>query len=208
MKNHAKIFVILLFLSAVFAFSCGQRQETGKTVTPAASPEIQTYKSVGVVKTIDADAVKITVDHEEIPGYMPAMETPLGVSDVNMINAVKPGDKIEFELERTATNVVITKFNKIGEVAEVNGGEIYKTQCAECHGGMGEGAKKGISLLKGHALKHSENEYIIQVTDGDGTKMPAFKDKLSAEQILAVVKYIREELQKDVSKPKTTEHLH
>ena len=91
-----------------------------------------------------------------------------------------------------------------GEVA--NGGEIYKTNCAQCHGGLGEGAKKGISLLKGHALKHSEAEYIEQIADGDGKKMPAFKDKLSVEQIAAVVKFVREELQKDVSKDETMKH--
>jgi mono/diheme cytochrome c family protein len=204
MKNPAKISVILTFLAISFAFSCGQKSEPGKTAAPANSPDIQIYKSVGVVKAIDADAVKITIAHEDIPGYMPSMETPFGVGDARMIETVKPGDKVEFDLERSASNVVITKLNKIGEVA--NGGEIYKTNCAECHGGLGEGAPKGISLLKGHALKHSETEYAAQVTNGEGKKMPAFKDKLSVEQIAAVVKFVREELQKDVSKEEPMKH--
>ena len=204
MKNPAKILVILIFSAISFALSCGQKNETNNRAAPTNSPKIQIYKSVGVVKTVDTDAVKITIAHEEIPDYMPAMESPLGVSDVRMIEAVKAGDKVEFELERSASNVVITKLDKIGEVA--NGGEIYKTNCAECHGGLGEGAKKGISLLKGHALKHSEAEYIEQIADGDGKKMPAFKDKLSVEQIAAVVKFVREELQKDVSKAETMKH--
>src|SRR5215203_3615196 len=204
MKNPAKILVILIFSAISFALSCGQKNETSNRAAPTNSPKIQIYKSVGVVKTVDTDAVKITIAHEEIPDYMPAMESPLGVSDVRMIEAVKAGDKVEFELERSASNVVITKLDKIGEVA--NGGEIYKTNCAECHGGLGEGAKKGISLLKGHALKHSEAEYIEQIADGDGKKMPAFKDKLSVEQIAAVVKFVREELQKDVSKAETMKH--
>jgi mono/diheme cytochrome c family protein len=208
MKNHTKLFVLLTFLAAIFAFSCQRNTETSRSLTPTKAAETQIYKAVGVIKSIDTDASKITVDHEEIPGYMRAMEATVGVSDAKMLETVKIGDKIEFELERTASNVVITKLTKIGEVAQINGSEIYKTNCAECHGGTGEGASKGISLLKGHALKHSEKEYIEQVTDGEGKKMPAFKDKLSAEQIAAVVKYVREELQKDIPKEESAEHQH
>ena len=205
-RVHTKLLILLVFLTGVFAFSCGQNSEPAKPASPT-PPEKKIYKSTGVVKTVDTDAVKITVAHEEIPGFMPAMETPLGVSDIKMIETVKPGDKIEFELEQTASNVVITKLNRTGETPTVNGGEIYKTHCAECHGGAGEGAEKGISLLKGHALKHSEKEYIEQVNEGDGDEMPAFKDKLSAEQIAAVVKYIREELQKAIPE-EAKEHKH
>lgn len=203
MKNHFKLFVIFTFLIA--AFACQTNNEASK---PLNFTEKQTYKSVGVVKSVDTDAGKITIDHEEIAGYMTAMEMTEAVSDAKMLETVKVGDKVEFDLERTSSKLVITKLNKIGEVAVASGGEIYKTNCATCHGGLGEGAVKGISLLKGHALKHSEKEYIEQVTSGEGKKMPAFKDKISAEQIAAVVKYVREELQKDVPKEEMTEHQH
>jgi mono/diheme cytochrome c family protein len=139
---------------------------------------------------------------------MPAMQMSAAVSDAKMLDAVKIGDKVEFDFEDADSKTVITKLNKIGEVAQINGGEIYKANCSECHGGLGEGASKGISLLKGHALKHSESEYVEQVKNGEGKKMPAFKEKLSPEQITAVVKYVREELQKDVPKEEITDHKH
>jgi Cu(I)/Ag(I) efflux system protein CusF len=164
-------------------------------LAPTRAAEAQTYKSVGVVKNIDPDAGKITVEHEEIPGYRPAMEMTEAVSDAKMLETVKIGDRVEFEFQRTESTLLITKLNKIGETALLNGGEIYKTNCAECHGGVGEGTSKGISFLKGHALKHSEKDFIEQVTDGDGDKMPAFKNDLSTEQIALVVKFIREDLQ-------------
>jgi Cu/Ag efflux protein CusF len=205
MKKHFKLFALFAFSIVFFALACQKKSEASKPLNFA---EKQTYKAVGIIKSIDADAGKITVDHEEIPGYMKAMEDTFGVSDAKMLESVKAGDKIEFELERTASNVVVTKLSKIGEVVQINGGEIYKTNCAECHAGTGEGASKGISLLKGHALKHSESEYVEQVTNGEGKKMPAFKDKLSAEQIAAVVKFVREELQKDVSREETADHRH
>jgi len=198
MKNHTKLLAVIAFLTVVSGFACQNDAGPDKSSNSA---EKQTYKSVGVIKSIDADAGKITIDHEDIPGYMAAMEMTEKVSDAKMLENFKAGDKVEFELTRTGANLTITKLNKIGEVALISGGEIYKTNCAECHGGFGEGAeKKGISLLKGHALKHSEQDYIEQVTNGEGKKMPAFKDKLSAEQIKAVVKFVREDLQKNVSR--------
>jgi len=204
MKTYVKLFTILTFSIAVFSFACSN-QENLESVQPN---NIQTYKSVGVIKSVDTDAGKITIDHEEIAGYMTAMEMTEAVSDAKMLETVKIGDKVEFDLERTGSKLVITKLNKIGEVTIINGGEIYKTNCATCHGGLGEGATKGISLLKRHALKHSEKEYIERVVTGKGKKMPAFKDKLSAEQIAAVVKFVREDLQKDAPKEKQTEHQH
>jgi Cu(I)/Ag(I) efflux system periplasmic protein CusF len=207
MKNYTKLFVLLIFSAGSFALSC-QPNNQSKSFAPTRAAETQTYTAVGVVKNIDADAGKITVDHEEIPGYMAAMEMTEAVSDAKMLEALKTGDKIEFELQRTNSNLLITKLNKIGEAAVLNGGELYKANCAECHGGTGEGAEKGISLLKGHALKHSENDYIEQVTNGEGKKMPAFKDKLSAEQIAAVVKFIREELQKKAPEEESEQHQH
>lgn len=202
MKKNTKISAILLFLAFLSALSCSQKTEE------AAPADTKTYNSTGVVKIVDTDAGKITIDHEEIPGYMGAMEMNEKVSDAKMVENLKAGDKIEFELQRTNANLLITQIKKIGEVTIVNGGEIYKMNCAECHGGLGEGATKGISLLTGHALNHSEKEYAEQVTNGEGKKMPAFKDKLSPEQIAAVVKFIREDLQKDISPEERAKHKH
>lgn len=80
--------------------------------------------------------------------------------------------------------------------------------CAICHGEGSEGAKKGISLVKGHALDHSEAEYVEQVRNGEGKKMPAFSDKLSTGQIAEVVKFIRTDIQKDIAPAQRTGHHH
>ena len=208
MKTHLKFLVVLIFSIGIFAFACQTNNETNKNVNLSQSEEKQTYKAIGVVKSVDTDAGKITIDHEDIPGYMAAMQMNEAVSDAKMLGTIKPGDKVEFEIERTGAKIIITKLTKIGEVVIINGGELYKTNCAVCHGGIGEGAPKGISLLEGHAVSHSEKEYIAQVLNGEGKKMPAFKDKLSAGQIAALVKFVREDLQKDVSAEERSEHQH
>ena len=65
------------------------------------------------------------------------------------------------------------------------------------HGGKVEikGRKfKVPSLREGHALHHADEKFVKQITEGDD-EMPAFKDKLSAEEINEMVRFIRKELQ-------------
>lgn len=203
MKNNFKLFAIFAIVTLFWACT---NQEPLKPVSPKA--ELHYYQSKGVVKKIDAESGKLTIDHEDIPGYMSAMEMTEPIKDKAMLGTVKVGDKIDFEIERIGSNVTFTKLTKTGEVAVINGAEIYKTSCASCHGEKGEGAKKGIPLTSGHALHHSEAEHIKQVTDGEGEKMPAFKDKLSTEQIAEVVKFVRNEIQKGSNREDSHKHSH
>lgn len=203
MKNCIKLFAILTITAFIFACT---NQEPLKPVSPKA--ELHYYQSKGVVKKVDLETGKLTVDHEDILGYMSAMEMTEPVKDKAMLNGIKAGDKIDFEIERIGSNVTFTKLTKTGEVAVINGAELYKTNCASCHGEKGEGAKKGIPLISGHALHHSEVEHIKQVTDGEGDKMPAFKDKLKPEEIAEVVKFVRNDLQKDVKREDSRKHSH
>jgi Cu/Ag efflux protein CusF len=48
---------------------------------------------------------------------MPAMEMNFSVNDKSLIESAKVGEKIDFEIERTGEKLVITKINKIVEVA-------------------------------------------------------------------------------------------
>ncbi|HQZ96950.1 MAG TPA: c-type cytochrome [Pyrinomonadaceae bacterium] len=196
----------LLFITAAALLftACSTPSPANRVVPPAV--ERQTYKSVGIVRSIDIDTDRVTVDHEEIPGYMAAMEMNEMVADHELLGSIKVGDKVEFEIERRGSTVIYTSFRKIGTVAVVNGSEIYKTNCAECHGGSGEGTKKGIPLTSGHALDHSEEGHIKQVTNGEGNKMPAFRDKLTAEQIKEVVRFVREDIQKGLKRNEGHKH--
>ncbi|MBX7174638.1 MAG: copper-binding protein [Pyrinomonadaceae bacterium] len=204
MKNNIKLFIIISTI-ALFSFAC-TNQEPLKPVSPNA--ELHYYQSKGVVKKIDLEKGKITIDHEDIPGYMSAMEMTEPFKDKAILENIKVGDKVDFEIERIGANITFTKLTKIGEVAIINGAEIYKTNCSECHGANGEGAKKGIPLISGHALHHSQDEHIKQVTDGEANKMPNFKDKLKAEEIKAVVDYVRNEIQKGAVREDSHQHSH
>ena len=78
----------------------------------------------------------------------------------------------------------------------------YAKHCVECHGGQGDGGVVTVdnhklkvpSLKEGHALKHSEEDFVDQINEG-GDGMPKFKDKLSAPEISDLVRLVRQEFQ-------------
>lgn len=94
--------------------------------------------------------------------------------------------------------------NKVTEIA-ASGEVLYADSCTKCHKVDGTGGVVDIdgkklkvkNLISKNAKKDSDEEFIEHISEGfpeDG--MPPFKDKLSADEIKLVVKYIREELQK------------
>jgi mono/diheme cytochrome c family protein len=79
----------------------------------------------------------------------------------------------------------------------------FKKHCAACHGEDGTGGPvklddgtklKVPSLREGHALKHKDEEFVKQITNG-GDGMPKFSDKLSREEIIDLVRFIRKVFQ-------------
>jgi len=79
----------------------------------------------------------------------------------------------------------------------------FKKHCSVCHGEDGTGGPvklddgtklKVPSLREGHALKHKDEEFVKQITNG-GDGMPKFGDKLSREEIIDLVRFVRKEFQ-------------
>lgn len=85
----------------------------------------------------------------------------------------------------------------------------FDKNCKGCHGETGKGGPvkledgtklKVPSLREGHALHHPDSDFIKQITKG-GDGMPAFKDKLSAQQISEMISFVRHEFQGGVTPP-------
>lgn len=78
----------------------------------------------------------------------------------------------------------------------------YAKHCEACHGPQGEGGPvktpekqiKVPSLKAPHAVRHSDEELIKIVTNGE-EEMPSFKDKLNAEEITTMVHFVRKNFQ-------------
>ena len=78
----------------------------------------------------------------------------------------------------------------------------YAKHCEACHGPEATGGlvkvdKKQIkvpSLKADHALKHTDDQITKMITNGE-EEMPAFKDKMSAQEIQQMVHYVRKGIQ-------------
>jgi mono/diheme cytochrome c family protein len=78
----------------------------------------------------------------------------------------------------------------------------YSANCEACHGPTGDGGVVRVndkqikvpSLRADHAIKHTDAEMIDFITNGHEA-MPAFKDKLKADEITELVSYVRKTYQ-------------
>lgn len=113
--------------------------------------------------------------------------------------------------ETTTTNQAPTTASPAATVATSNPGSgdnlaaaylNFQQNCQECHGEKGFGGRVEIkgrklkvpNLREGHALNHTDEKFVKQISEGDD-EMPAFKDKLTPEQINDLVRFIRKEFQ-------------
>lgn len=77
-----------------------------------------------------------------------------------------------------------------------SGADIYKLKCAMCHGVDGTANTPAGKVFKAASFS---DPAVVKISDADRTlvvkngknKMPVFGDKLSADQIAAVLAYIR-----------------
>ena len=78
----------------------------------------------------------------------------------------------------------------------------YQKHCEGCHGETGEGGLVKVenkrikvpSLKADHALKHTDEQITKMITNGE-EEMPAFKDKMSTQEISDMVRYVRKHFQ-------------
>ncbi|MFN4922160.1 copper-binding protein [Bradyrhizobium sp.] len=68
----------------------------------------------GEVKEIDQEAGQITLEHGPIKNInTDGMTCAFGVRSDEMLKAIKVGDKVKFEAERTSAGTTITKLHKL-----------------------------------------------------------------------------------------------
>jgi cytochrome c6 len=96
---------------------------------------------------------------------------------------------------RTAAFIFLSISMAVPAMGQGSGADTYK-KCAMCHGADGLATTptaknfKVLSFKDPSQIKLTDAELIASTTNGKG-KMPAYKDKLTEEQIKDVVGYIR-----------------
>ena len=93
----------------------------------------------------------------------------------------------------TASILLLIAFSAFGAA---DGAALYKAKCASCHGADGSGntamgkAMKLRDLGSAEVQKQTDAQLHSVTADGKG-KMPAYKGKLSDEEIKALVAHMR-----------------
>jgi mono/diheme cytochrome c family protein len=101
---------------------------------------------------------------------------------------------------RTASPAAQTSPASVDEFARARTN--FAKNCEACHGPNGEGGTVTVegkrlrvpSLKAPHAVKHTDDELLKIVTNGE-EEMPSFEDKISAEEITELVRFVRKNFQ-------------
>ncbi len=62
----------------------------------------------GVVRGLDAEAGRITLEHGEIPGLMKPMTMAFDVADPDLLDGLEEGDRVEFEVRYADGRYTVT----------------------------------------------------------------------------------------------------
>lgn len=85
------------------------------------SEKVERYQVRGVVEAVNAEQRQALIDHEAIPGWMPAMVMNFDVPDPAVFARLKPGRRVEFTLQRRGVQFRITAATVLQEAASAGG---------------------------------------------------------------------------------------
>jgi Cu/Ag efflux protein CusF len=88
--------IAALFAALLLNVALAQAQDAPKKI----------FHGVGEVTGVDADDGLLQLNHEAIPGLMDAMEMQYEVKPASLVQGVKRGDRIEFDVDGASLVVV------------------------------------------------------------------------------------------------------
>ena len=121
MKNTLKLSAITLaFLGAGAAYAADHtvhvienQQRMEAEAKPKAKAAAQVELADGEIRKINKNTGKITVKHGEIKSVeMPPMTMVFGVADKAMLEGLKEGDKVKFNVKQEGSNYTVTEIKK------------------------------------------------------------------------------------------------
>lgn len=80
--------------------------------SPSKTDGVRYFNSKGIVTKINMELGSVELDHEDIPGLMPAMIMEFYVKDKQMLVPLKVGDKVEFTIEEKNNTEIISAIKK------------------------------------------------------------------------------------------------
>jgi mono/diheme cytochrome c family protein len=80
---------------------------------------------------------------------------------------------------------------------------LYEQNCRSCHGPRGVPPQAMVRMMKvpvldsAYFVKHTVDSVLVVLKQGRGKNMKSFSDKLNAEQMLAVARYVQQLVTKE-----------
>jgi Cu(I)/Ag(I) efflux system protein CusF len=110
------ILIAVLFIGTGLALHAGadmnRNQLAQNEAKPAAAANAEL--SAGEVRKVDKAAGKVTIKHGSIPKLdMSAMTMAYRVKDKTMLDHLKPGDKIKFDVDRVGDAYTVMHLEKV-----------------------------------------------------------------------------------------------
>jgi Cu/Ag efflux protein CusF len=106
------ILIAVLFLGAGLAFQA--RADTNHEQLAQAAAAASAEWSAGEVRKVDKEAGKVTIKHGALPKLdMPPMIMAYRVKDKAMLDHLKAGDKIKFDVERDGEKYTVIGLKKV-----------------------------------------------------------------------------------------------
>ncbi len=112
----------LAVLLALLPLACAKRETAAPAAKTTASATARRYDLRGVIRGVDAAKREVTVDHEEIAGYMDAMTMSFPVrDDPQVFEILRAGDRLEAKLVVDEGDYWIEQILTKGFVASASG---------------------------------------------------------------------------------------
>src|SRR5438552_1265025 len=115
-------FTLFALLVALCFGGCGQNPNSSSAAAAAqtnsaSTSKRQVYHVRGVVKEL-VSPTRARIEHEAIPGYMPAMTMPLDTKHTNELANIKAGDRVTFDMVVTETDGWIENIARVGDASQ------------------------------------------------------------------------------------------
>jgi protein SCO1 len=95
-----RLFVVCL--AAALLSACAQK------------PDERQYPLHGQVLSVEPARQLVTIKHDDIKGFMPAMTMPYNVKDLNVLEGIAPGDVVDATLVVFSNGAHLTTLKKVG----------------------------------------------------------------------------------------------
>jgi protein SCO1/2 len=100
-------------LGRIAALFCLTVALVGCDRSKSADSSARVYEVRGIIRGFAPDRSTVSIEHEDIPGFMPSMTMPFSVKDQRDIAEVKIGDGISFRMAVTDKDLFLDQVKKI-----------------------------------------------------------------------------------------------